>query len=505
MAIDKALINMIITDLQPVSIVQDKGFIDFLTVLDPKYTAPSRRTLMHNQLPQLYISRQELLLQELALINYCCLTTDLWTSRATQGYLTVTCHYINENMEMKSAILSTYHVEESHTADNLLPILKNITDKWNVTSKVHCVVTDSGSNIKKAVRLSGWNHLACFAHLLNLVVTDAIKDDNELADLIEKVKAIVTFFHRSSKACDNLAVNQNRLNLPNHKLIQQVETRWNSVYYMLDRYLEQEEAIKTTLCLLDKNNLIIPSEKSALIKEAVTVLKPFEAVTTEMSAEKNITAFKVIPLSRGLQQLAVFHSNVLGVNLTNHMGNRFPLGMEENYLIGIPTLLDPRFKKAAFTNRSATEKMSRALLNEVVALYQRPQVPDTGSPTSNEPTAPALNGHDGSSCDTDSASVWQFFDQQVIDISSQQTSSTSAFMELDQYFKAPIIPRQEDPLQWWRNNKHIYPNVAKVARKYLATSVPSERLFSKAGELVLQKRSSIKPKNVDMMLFLNSS
>ena len=47
------------------------------------------------------------------------------------------------------------------------------------------------------------------------------------------------------------------------------------------------------------------------------------------------------------------------------------------------------------------------------------------------------------------------FDQQVIDISSQQTPSTLAFMELDQYFKAPIIPRQEDPLQWWRNNKHI--------------------------------------------------
>ena len=130
--------------------------------------------------------------------------------------------------------------------------------------------------------------------------------------------------------------------------------------------------------------------------------------------------------------------------------------MEETYLIGIPTLLDLRFKKAAFTNRSATERISWALLNEVVALFQRSQVPDTGSPTSNEPTAPALNGHDGSSCETDSASVWQFFDQQVIDISSQQTPSTSAFMELDQYFKAPIIPRQEDPLQWWRNNKHAH-------------------------------------------------
>ena len=55
---------------------------------------------------------------------------------------------------------------------------------------------------------------------------------------------------------------------------------------MLSRYLEQEEA---TLCLLDKNNLIIPGDKNSLIKEAVAVLEPFESVTTEMSAEKNIT------------------------------------------------------------------------------------------------------------------------------------------------------------------------------------------------------------------------
>jgi len=34
------------------------------------------------------------------------------------------------------------------------------------------------------------------------------------------------------------------------------------------------------------------------------------------------------------------------------------------------------------------------------------------------------------------------------------------------------------------------------------TSVPSERLFSKAGEVVAARRSNIKPKNVDMILFL---
>ena len=41
--------------------------------------------------------------------------------------------------------------------------------------------------------------------------------------------------------------------------------------------------------------------------------------------------------------------------------------------------------------------------------------------------------------------------------------------------------------------------------KYLCvpgTTEPSERLFSKAGKVVAAKRSNIKPKNVDMILFL---
>jgi len=35
------------------------------------------------------------------------------------------------------------------------------------------------------------------------------------------------------------------------------------------------------------------------------------------------------------------------------------------------------------------------------------------------------------------------------------------------------------------------------------TSVLSERLFSKAGEVIAARRSNIKPKNVDMIHFLS--
>ena len=36
----------------------------------------------------------------------------------------------------------------------------------------------------------------------------------------------------------------------------------------------------------------------------------------------------------------------------------------------------------------------------------------------------------------------------------------------------------------------------------MANSVPSERLFSRAGELISMRRSTLKAKNVNMMLFL---
>ena len=48
----------------------------------------------------------------------------------------------------------------------------------------------------------------------------------------------------------------------------------------------------------------------------------------------------------------------------------------------------------------------------------------------------------------------------------------------------------------------------KIAKKYLCipgTSVPAERVFSKAGELVSMRRSRLKPKNVNMFLFLNKN
>ena len=122
-----------------------------------------------------------------------------------------------------------------------------------------------------------------FAHKLNLVVSCALGRVHQASEIIECVKNVVTFFHKSSKATEMLSQMQTRLNVPNHKLIQQVVTRWNSVYYMLERYLEQREAIRTALCMLEKNDLV-SADSNGYIQEMIRILKPFEAVTTGLSA-----------------------------------------------------------------------------------------------------------------------------------------------------------------------------------------------------------------------------
>ena len=98
---------------------------------------------------------------------------------------------------------------------------------------------------------------------------------------------------------------QNRLHLDNHKLIQDIQTRWNSTYLMFERIIEQNEAITTALCLLSRNDLCLTESEISTLREAIAILKPFEAATKEMSADQYISLSKIIPMSKSLQQLTV--------------------------------------------------------------------------------------------------------------------------------------------------------------------------------------------------------
>lgn len=81
---------MIVSDLQPFSVVEDKGIWSFVHGLDPRYILPSRRDLTRKPLPDMYNDTVNRLKQELQETPCISLTTDIWTSRQTRVFLTVT-------------------------------------------------------------------------------------------------------------------------------------------------------------------------------------------------------------------------------------------------------------------------------------------------------------------------------------------------------------------------------------------------------------------------------
>jgi len=54
---------------------------------------------------------------------------------------------------------------------------------------------------------------------------------------------------------------------------------------MFDRLIEQQDAVTTALCLLNKNDICLTKIELTEMKHAVKLLQPFQAATQEISGE----------------------------------------------------------------------------------------------------------------------------------------------------------------------------------------------------------------------------
>ena len=103
--------------------------------------------------------------------------------------------------------------------------------------------------------------------------------------------------------------------------------------------------------------------------------------------------------------------------------------------------------------------------------------------------------------------LWDDYDEGE-DETSTGVAMSAADMEMKYFSETRRLDRSSNILLWWKSLSHVLPHLSKLAMKYLstlATSVPSERVFSKAGEIVSKRRSNLKKKNVDMLIFLNKN
>lgn len=93
---------------------------------------------------------------------------------------------------------------EQHTADNLAQEKSSAAHEWGTEGKIAACVTDNAGNIVKAVNeVLRWNHVRCFAHLLNLIVRNAIQLP-AMQNILQKVKNITEYTCRNTVASAKL-------------------------------------------------------------------------------------------------------------------------------------------------------------------------------------------------------------------------------------------------------------------------------------------------------------
>ncbi|VDI46437.1 Hypothetical predicted protein [Mytilus galloprovincialis] len=361
-----ALIMFIAGDILPLSIVDSPTFRHFVEKLDPKYQVPCRKHLSTKLLVEKASEVQNNMKEKMSLAKSVNLTIDLWSNRQMRAFMGITGHFI-QDWTAHSVMLSCKRFKGKHTAESIRYEYGETLAVFEIADKIFTIVTDNASNMVKAFKTSlpGFedttddgdsgndkpedvdcedknedelehlpNHSRCYAHTLQLVIKDGLKDcTSHMCTVIAKASKIVSFVRRSIHASEMLE-SENKLQAAN-------VTRWNSQLTMIRSILKiVEEKLNEV-----ESPVQFSSYERKILHELSLILDPFEYVT--LLVQNNVNASLTIPVTLGLKhkvnQLSNLYNNKIVTTLKSSIETRLTQFEEDNDFI-LAAILDPRFK-----------------------------------------------------------------------------------------------------------------------------------------------------------------
>lgn len=201
----------------------------------------------------------------------------------------------------------------------------------------------------------------------------------------------------------------------------------------------------------------------------------------EKGSKKRLNILKPIEI-KGLVKLFL---EALDLSLKNYWSVPSDVGL-------ISTLLDPRSKKLVCFNDTDKQKANTLLIKKYEQYLSKNPIVNT-----EESVSGSQIEENPSEFDLDKSLMNSIFED--------GESDDDAENEVDVYFNTKVAKSNCDPLLWWKNNEKKFPILSKFSKEFFgvsATSVPSERLFSDVGNVITNKRSSLKPEKVEKLIFL---
>ncbi|KAI3833382.1 hypothetical protein MKW92_051298 [Papaver armeniacum] len=461
--------KMIIKRNLPLSLVEWEEFREICTYLNDDVKSFSRNTEKADIL-KAHATRKEAIRKRLkCLPGRISLTSDMWTSVTTTGYISLTVHYIDEDWKLQKKLLNFSPLPPPHSGEALSAKLFSMLEDWGIEEKVCNITLDNAaSNIrcikvmksrlvaKKIVFGKGkYFHVRCCAHILALIVKDGL---TKIDPAVIKVRKLVKYIKGSQIRKQTFFETVETLGLSVRMgLRRDVKTRWNSTYLMLQSCIAFEKVF-THLKLMDSDYEDSPTEEEWFqIKVVTKFLKAFYDLTTLFS--------------------------------------------------GI--VLDPRLKLAfvkftyqkLYPDESELKKNVDLVRSRMTALYKEYfKASNSRASTSNgtRDAAGTLNNEN-------SAAPLRTMHMQEFAAAQESGGLQSDKSELDQYLSESTLPPTQnlDILQYWKAQEQRYPVLSRMAGDILAvpiSTVASESAFSIGGRVIDRFRSSLSPETAEALI-----
>ncbi|KAL4500836.1 hypothetical protein ABPG72_020070 [Tetrahymena utriculariae] len=351
------------------------------------------------------------------------------------------------------------------------------------------------------MRIIGFPQLICFAHILNNNLKTLFKVE-KFEIIIEKCRTLIKHIRSSPKYTELLKLCQQSNQMQELKLKLDVVTRRNSVYDMLYRLLQNKKALN--LLFIDHGeiqNILVTSQEWQTIEKIVAFLSPFSQITTLLSASSYPTISMIYPIIHNKKNSLLYeceNDEKIIQQIKLELKLDFTRRIEELYcsenvkkIIYFSTFFDPRFKDLQQLNEEKiNNKNIISLLKESLKLKQEKYsklISKTFKANNTERIKLSLD-----------------FDSQFIKSLFQNNMERNN--DSDENEQIPV--HTTDIIQWWSQRSDVYPILSKESHEYLcipSTSVPSEQIFSKAGHISNQKRSSIESKMLDQLIYISQN
>lgn len=204
-ALDRCILRFIVDNHLSFNLVSRDTFKDLFSLLG--YSPPNRKqlaTMVDKAAVEVRIILQKQLCEWTKSI---ALTSDGWTDDVGHKFIAITSHFLDSSFHLHSRCLDLFELDESHTGEAIQKSVQKAVEYFTIQedSKISVVslTTDNGANMLKAVKLSCWPGIECFAHTLQLCIKNPL-DSDEMGIFRQMLyKVLIAFFFCISYLLDS--------------------------------------------------------------------------------------------------------------------------------------------------------------------------------------------------------------------------------------------------------------------------------------------------------------